>query len=50
MGKRNDEEFTWEPWANVRNNEFLIKFLKNHPEKKVQKLVPKGFFSDTDQV
>ena len=37
-----DDEFTWEPWANVRSNVYLIKFLSNHPSKKIQALEPKN--------
>jgi hypothetical protein len=40
-----DDDFTWEPWANVRKNVFLTKFLRKHPNKKVQALEPKNLQS-----
>ena len=32
---------TWEPWKNLRNNEALHFFLKNHHDKDVRKLLPR---------
>lgn len=43
-----DDEFTWEPWANVRSNVYLIKFLRNHPNKKVQALEPKNIHTQSN--
>lgn len=33
---------TWEPWKNLRNNESLHKYLKNHHDMHVRKLLPRN--------
>jgi len=39
------EDTTWEPWSSLRNVVHLHNFLKQHPDQKVQALLPKQFAS-----
>ena len=40
---------SWEPWKSLRNTDELHKFLKNHDDKNVRKLLPrKGNTADID--
>jgi hypothetical protein len=43
-----DDEFTWEPWANVRTNECVIRFLRSHKDKRIRKLVPKNIVIESE--
>jgi len=37
------EDDTWEPWECVRDNDAVLTFVYNHPNKRVRRLVPKDF-------
>ena len=37
---RDDDEYTWEPWLNIRFNEVLIDYLRNHQDPAIQRLAP----------